>query len=81
MRLGVRMSMHKGSGVNAPAEGQIVWCGSSTGNKYVVGKKQVMRLGAGLPPAVSSSNHQREECAEDREVLMEERASNLGLGG
>lgn len=72
--------MRKGSGVKAPAEGQIVWCGRSTGNKYVVGEKQVMRLGAGLPPAVSSCNHQREECAKDSEVLMEERASNLGLG-
>lgn len=38
---------HKGSGVNAPAEGQIVGCGSSTGKEYVVGEKQVMSPNGG----------------------------------
>lgn len=54
----------------------------------MVGEKQVMRLerwacvpcwGPGFA-LQASGNHQREEGAESRKVLMEERASNLGLG-
>lgn len=32
------------------------------------------------PTLQASGNHQRQEGAENRKVLMEERASNLGLG-
>lgn len=71
-----------------PAEGQIVWCGRSIGAKYVVGKKQMTRLerwtcvscwGPGFP-LQAAGNHQREECAENSDILMEERTSNVGLG-
>lgn len=68
---GVWKSMCSGSGISVAAEEQVVWNDTRTGTKYVVEKNFTLQ---------AAGNHQREECVKNSKVLMEDRASKLGLG-